>query len=122
MKNSYGYNSSIYLNFKQVEGSRIAAKKGFLKAFGLTTSTTFRLFKSDLRSGASINANAWFGSCKTAEEVKENGLNSTLRVRIMHSDNPKKQLLNKCIECSKAKILMTTVDLRWKREIGPYMD
>lgn len=106
----------MFLDIDPVEGAEADSKKEFYSDFGATTATTLRLCKKWFGSKKVIVADSWFGSCKTAEELRENGLHSVLCVKTGHSGYPKKELLEACTETGAVKTLTTEVTLGWQGE------
>ena len=62
----------MFLDIDRVEGVEADSKKEFYSDFGATTATTLRLCKKWFGSKKVIVADSWFGSCKTAEVLREN--------------------------------------------------
>ena len=113
--------SGIWLDRDLVEGKEADSKKEFFADFGSTTSTTLRLARRWFGSGKCIVADAWFGSCRTAEELRENGVHCIMSVKIGHKGYPKKELLEACKERGQVKTLKCQVQLGWENE-GPVED
>ena len=108
--------SGVFLGFDPVEGAEQDAKKEFYSDFGSTTATTLRLAKRWFGSRRVVVADSWFGSLKTCEELRENGLHSVLCVKTGHRGYPKQRLLDECTERGQVVTLKTDVTLGWHGE------
>ena len=83
----------IVIRMEIYEGKEPMQDKQHVRELGATCATTLRLSEGIQGSGRLLLADSWFGSVKTACELKKRGLNSIMLVKTAHSNFPR-QLLN----------------------------
>ena len=84
----------IVLQMEMVEGRELDATKKYRDQVGASTATTLRLCEPWAGSGRIVVADAWFGSCNTAEWLMDVlGLYCILAVKTGHRGFPKQELI-----------------------------
>ena len=89
IKNLADSRSKINLVLEKNENKDIMACKEGVDEHGATTACTLRLTTPYHGSGRVVFGDSWFGSIKTAVELKKVGLHSTLMVKTAHKKFPK---------------------------------
>lgn len=80
------------------EGKELDRKKKYTPEFGATTGTTLRLVEPYFNEGRVIIGDAWFGSFKTAAQLKLNGTYCIMNVKLAKAKFPLAQLKEGCKE------------------------
>ena len=81
--------TGILLNAERVEGAEKDSEKKWVGEFKATTACTLRLTEPWHGSWSVVFGDSWFGSCRTAEELWENGLYCIMSVKTGTKGFPK---------------------------------
>ena len=73
--------SGVLLHAELVEGATVDARKEFVGTFKPTTTCTLRITKSWWGTGRVVIGDAWFGSVRTVEELRDVGLYAIMCVK-----------------------------------------
>jgi hypothetical protein len=76
----------------------VDAQKEYVAQYKATTACTLRITKPWHGSGRIVIGDAWFGSVRTVEELRDKGLYSVMCVKQGCAGYPKKELLEACKE------------------------
>ena len=107
IKNLADSRSKINLVLEKSEDKEAMADKKWVSEHGATTACTLRLTFPYHGTGRVVFADSWFGSVKTAIELKKVGLFSTLMVKTAHKNFPKELFAAEgTVECGKTKYLI----------------
>lgn len=98
MKTLCDSRAGVFINAEFVEGREVDSQRLFFFDYGATTACTLRLCHRWRGSLRTVIGDAWFGSCKTVEELKEIGLHSIMSLKTAHKGYPKKHILSKIPE------------------------
>lgn len=82
----------IMLGLEINEGKEVNPTKKYCHDFGHTTATSLRLTEPYHCTGRTVVGDSWFGSVKTAVQLRMQGLFSICIVKTAHSNYPKKLL------------------------------
>ena len=81
-----------------MKGKKPCPKKRWHSSLGATTATPLRLTEPWHGSGRIVVGDSWFGSVKTALNLRKNGLHFIGQVKTAHKKFPKKGLKDLCPE------------------------
>ena len=84
--------SMIVVHMELYEGKGPMASKEYVPEFGATCATTLRLVRSIAASGRIVIGDSWFGSVKTAVQLRKQGLFAIMLVKTNHALYPKELL------------------------------
>jgi len=88
--------SGVMVHMELVEGATVDSKKWGHNKFKATTACTLRLVRPWWGTGRVVIGDAWFGSLRTVEELREVGLYSIMCVKQGSAGYPK-QVLRECM-------------------------
>lgn len=80
--------SCIMVHMELCEGKEIDRKKKYTTEFGATTGTTLRLLEPYFYEGRIVIGDAWFGSFKTAVQLKIHGTDCVMNVKLAKAKFP----------------------------------
>lgn len=83
----------IILNLELMEGKKVDEGREWYREFGAGTSCALRLVKPWFHTYRTVVADSWFGSVKTAAELRRHGLLSIMSLKNAHKHFPKQRLL-----------------------------
>ena len=89
IKNMSDALSHIVMNLELYEGKESMAYKTHVKEYGATAATTLRLMQPYHGSGRCLVAGSWFGSVKSAVELRKRRLYSIMIVKTAHRNFPR---------------------------------
>lgn len=92
MKVTRDSESGVMLHAEFVEGAEVDMRKQFVKEFKDTTACTLRITRPWWGTGRVVIGDAWFGSIRTVEELRDKGLYCILSVKNGSAGFPKAEL------------------------------